>query len=179
MDIRTLFYTYGKISLAAGGALLAILLLLRLFSFWLDWETPLVAADLLVFAGGFIVVALVLGPYVVTVGQLAKVARLPNVQVQKPPALSPERRRIWWGVGGTVVAGFVIALIISRSVVIWLCIGSLFVILGAALLYIGWRVARIERAAKMKIYAQDYSWWFKPDSFFGILDTGINQTIRR
>lgn len=167
--IRYIFNFYGRIFLASGGGLLVSLTILALLKLGLNWKTPLDINDLYTFAAGFIVIAVGIGPYVATVGQLRQIQRAANVNVQTAPPMSKQRRQIWLGVSGGAVLALVVALFVVGSVGLWLTFGVLAGLLGAALLYISWRVGQIEKAANMIIYAQDYSWRFDKRSYFGVI----------
>lgn len=169
--IRYLFSFYGRICLAGGLTLSILLAVLWLFKLLLDWQTPLAPNEWYTFVSGFIILAILIGPYAATVGQLAKVQRAANVRVQTSPPLSKERRRLWLVCGGLLGLIFLIALIVTRSFIVWFTFGSLFSLLGLVLLYIAWQIGRIEKAANMVIYAQDYSWRFDSKSYFGVLNS--------
>ena len=168
--IRYLFSFYGRVCLAGGLALSVLLAVLWLFKLLLDWQTPIAPGDWYTFVSGFIILTILIGPYVVTVGQLAKVQRAANVRIQTGPPLSKERRRLWLLAGAILGLIFLAALIITRSFIVWFTFGSLFSLLGLVLLYIAWQIERIEKAANMIIYAQDYSWRFDSKSYFGVLN---------
>ncbi len=167
--IRLSFVYYGWICLGAGLIVLAILGLLRLTGWLIDWQAPFDPADWFIFAGGLIVVLVTLGPYVVTVGQLAKVKRIRPTVINRQFAPSKRRNQITYAIIGGVAVVFAIILVVMQSFMVWFTFGSLFIIMALLLFYMAWRIGRYERAAKMIIQAQDYNWRFDSTSFVGVI----------
>lgn len=167
--LRAVFSFYARICLGVGLGLLAALLALRLFNWLLDWNTPFDPLDTLVFLTGLIVIAALLGPYVVTVGQLAHVLKMPSASIQASQPASQRQRLIILAAVGAVALVFGLILILSRSFTVWVAFGGGFVLMGLTLFYITWRIGQIEKAARMTIYQTDYSWRFDRTSYIGVM----------
>ena len=166
--LRLTLLFYARICLGLGVGLLVILGLLRLTSLLIDWSTPLDPAEWFTFATGLIVVAATLGPYVVTVGQLAKVKRIPAMNIVTGPPRSRGRQQLTWAIIGGVAVIFLAIIIIMRSAMVWFTFGAMFGLIGLLLLYICWRIGRFERLGNIIIFATDYSWHFDPISYIGM-----------
>jgi hypothetical protein len=166
--IRAIFARYGWLCLGAGLVLLAVLLLLRVFSWLIDWKAPFDPLDFMYLGAGLIVVVVSLGPYVATVGQLAGVAKVKTGLRTGPPA-SPRRKMIFYGLLAVVGLAFLGGIIWSRSFMVWLAFGSLLTVMGLTLLYLAWRIGRIERAAKITIYQTDPVWRFDRFNYVGVI----------
>jgi predicted membrane channel-forming protein YqfA (hemolysin III family) len=165
--IRRAFVRYGKLCLVAGLVILALLALLRLLNWLIDWQAPFDPMDLMYFATGLIVVVISLGPYVATVGELAKVAKLQANP--RPEAPSSPRTQLIIRVGlAAVVLFFAVLIILSRNFMVWLTFGGLLSLMGLTFFYLAWRIGGIERAGKIVIYQTDYSWRFDRFNYVGV-----------
>ncbi len=171
LAIRNVFWRYGLYSLIIGLGIMAILGLLWVFRWLIDWKVLLEPADGFTFAAGLLLILIPLGPYLATVNQLKGVARI-KATLNRPAPVSLRRRQITLAIliaVGIIFAGLLIG---SRSLVLWLAFGGLTILMGVALLFIARRIAQIEKAANITIYQTDYNWHFDKTSFIGVIKTG-------
>ncbi|HEX2912301.1 MAG TPA: hypothetical protein VH186_15945 [Chloroflexia bacterium] len=165
--IRLVFAYYARLCLLTGAGLLVLLLGLWLLRWLIDWNTPFDPSDWLIFLTGFIVVAVSLGPFALTVKQLSGVARVRADIKSGPPASQRYKRFVTIGL---LLIGlvFAILLILSRSFMVWFTFGSLFCLMGLALYYITWQIGHIEKALSVTIYQTDYTWRFDKVNYVGV-----------
>ncbi len=167
LGLRLIFKFYACVCLAAGGLVLTILLGLRLTNLLLDWSAPFDPADWTVFGAGLIVVVMLLGPYLATIGQLTGVQRV-RASIHNETPLSSSRRWLMRGLLLGICLFFLSFLLLSHSLIIWITFGTLPVLMGLALFYIAWRIGRIERLSGLTIYQTDYKWRFDRTSYIGV-----------
>ena len=172
--IRRLFLFYGWVCLAGGVVVLLVTGLLRLLNALIDWNTPLGWADLFIFGAGLIVVLISLGPFLVTVGQLAGVSKIRTSNIQTAPPPSSRERLILYGGLGAVAVIFAVVLLTTRSLAVWLTFIILPVFMAACLCYLAWQIGRIELKAGITIYQTDYRWRFDRTSYIGVYQGKAN-----
>jgi hypothetical protein len=169
LEIRAILNYYALPALVAGLVILLLLVTFRLANWLIDWTTPFDPADWFTFATGFIIVAILLGPYVATVGQLKGVQKIRTNTILNRPAITSKRGRyIWLALIAGTLLFFAAYLLLNRTFMTWLTFGCSLTLMGLTLFYLGWRIGRIEKTAGITIYQTDYTWRFDRQSYIGV-----------